>query len=39
MRVGLEFGDGEEKGDFFGEAFDLAARRSLRCFYVVGEIL
>ena len=35
----LNLGDGEEKCDVFGEAFDLAARRSLRCFYVVGEIL
>ena len=41
LGLGLELnlGDGERKGDVFGEALDLAARRSLRCFCVVGEIL
>ena len=29
----------EKKRCFFGEALDLAARKSLRCFFVVGEIL
>ena len=35
----LNLGDGEEKGDVFGEILDLAAQRSLQCFCVVGEIL
>ena len=35
----LNLDDGEERGDVFGEALDLAARRSLRCFCVVTEIL
>ena len=40
LRWFLDFnlGDGEEKGDFFGEALDLVARRSLQCFFVVGDI-
>ena len=32
-------GDREEKDDVFGEALDLTTRRSLRYFFVVGEIL
>ena len=35
----FNFGGGERKGDVFGEILDLAARRSLRCFCVVVEIL
>ena len=35
----LNLCDGEEKGNVFGEALDLAAQRSLRCFCVLGEIL
>ena len=38
---GLDFnlGDGEGKGDVFGEALDLADRGYLQCFCIVGEIL
>ena len=38
---GLDFNldDGEGKYDVFGEALDLEAQRSLRCFCVVGELL
>ena len=35
----LNLGYGEVMGDVFGEALDLAARRSLQYFCVVGEIL
>ena len=35
----LNLGDGEGKGDVFGKVLDLAARRSLQCFCVVGELL
>ena len=35
----MNLGNGKQKGYVFGEALDLAARRSLQCFCVVGEIL
>ena len=35
----LSFGDGEEIVDVFGEALDLVAQRSLRCFGAVEDIL
>ena len=33
------FGDGERKGDDFGEVLDLAAQKLLQCFSVVRKIL